>query len=299
MTTHHFIGTPTGGAIAESETWRIGCVSYLNTLPLIEGLSKLPRMTLVPRPPSELLEMLERDEIDIGLVSVVDSARASDELALLPVGMIASLGQTLTVRMFSSVPIQQITRLHADTDSHTSVVLAKILLNERFGISPDVIEFDAREHRAVREQTPSLRNEASIWPESVLLIGDKVVSDTPPASLYPHSLDLGETWRELTGLPFVYAVWMCKRDRAHDPSVRLAAAMLDRQRKHNATRTAWIASTNAAEHGWPRELAHEYLTNKLVYDVDDDARSAVHEFLTRAHGLSLIERPSRAQWLDL
>ena len=43
--------------------------------------------------------------------------------------------------------------------------------------------------------------------QSVLLIGDKVVTDAPPEERYPYQMDLGAAWKELTGLPFVYAVW--------------------------------------------------------------------------------------------
>ena len=49
-----------------------------------------------------------------------------------------------------------------------------------------------------------------------LLIGDKVVTDAPPTDRYPHQMDLGEAWKDLTGLPFVYAMWMCRGPRTGD-----------------------------------------------------------------------------------
>ena len=255
MTALSPIGTSNGLTRAESRPIRIGCVSYLNTRPLIEGLEKLDRVELVPRPPADLAGLLESGDVDVALVSLIDAARARTPLALLPEGAIASRGATLTVRLFSSVPIESITRLHADTDSHTSVALVRIILAERFHAHPKIVPFDAREHRLLREQSPAMKTEASIWPESLLLIGDKVVTDAPTANLYPHTLDLGSKWRETTGLPFVYATWMCASERADEPNVRLARELLDRQRRHNATRLGWIAACRAREHGWQRELA--------------------------------------------
>ena len=43
---------------------RIGCVSYLNTVPMIEGLELLPEAELVKAVPAKLVSMLERDEVD-------------------------------------------------------------------------------------------------------------------------------------------------------------------------------------------------------------------------------------------
>jgi chorismate dehydratase len=42
-------------------------------------------------------------------------------------------------------------------------------------------------------------------PEAVLLIGDKVVD--PTRAGYAYEVDLGGAWRQMTGLPFVFAVW--------------------------------------------------------------------------------------------
>src|SRR5665213_4630797 len=43
-----------------------------------------------------------------------------------------------------------------------------------------------------------------------LLIGDKVVCDEPAG--LPHQLDLGGAWKDLTGLPFVFAAWMARAE---------------------------------------------------------------------------------------
>jgi len=132
----------------------------------------------------------------------------------------------------------------------------------------------------------------------VLLIGDKVVNDSPAVAFYPHQLDLGESWREMTGLPFVYAVWMCKAVRAGEPEMKLACEILNHQRLHNSTRLGWIASKRASEHGWPRNVADDYLSEKLTYRVDGEAREAIEAFFDRAHANGLIETRRETRWLD-
>lgn len=279
---------------------RVACVRYLNTVPLIEGLDKLRGLTLTPVVPAGIARMVASDEADIGLVSLVDAARANDPgLALLPVGMIGCDGPTLTVRVFSSVPMDQVRELHADTDSHTSVILAQLLFAKLHGIRPTVIDFDARERMPVGAQHSARSTEHSLdeaWPETLLLIGDKVVNDSPPAVRYPHQLDLGEAWHRLTGLPFVYAMWACRADRADSPEIRLGAQLLERQRCHNQTRIDWIVAKHAPEHRWPLDLAGKYLGSDLRFEVGPREREAAERFIAESAALGLIH--GELQWAD-
>lgn len=262
---------------------RLGCVKYLNTLPLIEGLSRCADVSLRTAAPSALAAMLRAGEADLALASVADYARAEGSLRLVPAGMIGSDGPTLTVRVFSRVPLARARTLHADGESHTSVVLAQVLLRAVHGQSVEVVAFDAA------------RPIAADGPETVLLIGDKVVSGAPAPDLYPHQMDLGEAWKQWTGLPFVYACWMCREGEQDSPAVRLAADALDRQRRRNAARLAWIASRHAAERGWPIDLALRYISDHLLFEVTDTARAGVERFFAESAAMSLLPACS-ARW---
>jgi chorismate dehydratase len=270
---------------------RIAAVSYLNTAPLIEGLEKLADVELSPCVPSRIVNELCEGRADVGLASIIDSVHAPTPLTLLPVGMIGCDGPTLTVRLFSKVPLSGIGELHADLDSHTSVVLAQVLLWRLHGLRPCMKGFDAA------RAAVGTGGDAARWPESVLLIGDKVVTDAPPADGWPHQLDLGEAWKSLTGLPFVYAMWMCRRGEEGTAAVRLATEVLDRQRRHNATRLDWIVSKRAAAAGWPASLAQEYLGRLLRYQVGVRERAAVATFLESARELGLTDGRS-VEWAD-
>jgi len=260
---------------------RLGCVSFLNTLPLIEGLGKLSDARLTLTAPARLIDLLLQREVDMGLLSIIDYQRSPEPLVMVPAGMIGCDGPTLTVRLFSSVPVEKLTRVHADIDSHTSVALLRVILAERFGITPEIVDFDVDAHRA----------SGAAWPEAMLVIGDKVVTDAPPAVRFPHQLDLGQEWKALTGLPFVYATWMCRVEEVE--KVRPMAAMLDRQRRHNATRMDWIVHSRANVRGWPEDLAGHYLKDLLRFEVTDGHRDAVERFfaLAERHGVIAGRRP--------
>lgn len=269
--------------LAPAEPVRIGVVSFLNTLPLIDGLDTLRDAELRHSVPSLLIDQLLGDEVDVALCSSIDYQRSPEPLTILPVGLLGCEGATLTVRLYSSTPLEKITAVHADTDSHTSIALMRILLKERHGLEPEVIAYHAREHVA--------QNKPIDWPETMLLIGDKVVTDSPPAVRYPHQLDLGAAWRETTGLPFVFAAWMAKRT-ANPALLRRAMMVLDRTRRANAMRIDSIAHTRAKSRNWPGDLAEKYLSELLAFNFTPERKAGLELFFEKAaeHGLIRAKR---------
>lgn len=289
---------------------RLACVQYLNTVPLIEGLDKVATLRLLPAVPARIAATLAEGQADLGLVSLVDAVQSPVPLVLVPVGMIGCDGPTLTVRLFSRVPPARIACLHADQESHTSVVLAQVLLAAQYGRRPEVIPFDTRafpaQFQPARAWSGREPPSPAHWPEALLLIGDKVVASAPPADLYPYQMDLGQTWKELTGLPFVYAVWMYRHAPAggsaperpnstpdsslSSEALGMVTALLDRQLRRNLTRLAWIVARHAPAHGWPIPLAEQYLGAMLRYRVGERERMAAQTFLNYAADLGLLPR---------
>ncbi len=266
---------------------RIACVSYLNTIPMIAGLDATAGVELIRAVPARIADLVQSGDADLGLASVIDLARSRVPLtAIARAGMIGCRGRTLTVRLFSRVEPGAITTLHADTDSHTSTTLARVILDKQYGIRPEIVDFNARERLGTDDA-----------PETVLLIGDKVVASSPPAVRYPHQIDLGEAWAGLTGLPFVYALWACASDRVEDRAVTLGADLLERQRKRNAMRADAVIAPEARKRGWPGDLARSYVGELLHYEVGPDERRAAQTFIEWSADLGLIDTPALA-WSD-
>lgn len=262
--------------------WCVGCVSFLNARPLIEGLADAaPDQPLQLRldVPSALLADLEAGQVDIALCPVIDYYRSRRDLTIVPVGAIGSAGPTLTVKLASRVPIDRIDTVHADTDSHTSVALLQVVLHARHGRRPHLVAYNAREqtvgHRLVEP------------PESVLLIGDKVVTPGAGPARYPHELDLGEAWHDLTGLPFVFAAWMARSGARLGP----LPAMLAESRARGLAAIDRIVRRDAPPLGWPADLARHYLGSLLRYDIGPPELRAIEHFARLAHALGLIDAP--------
>jgi len=258
-----------------SSGFTVAAVSFLNARPLIEGLDEEPGVHLISDVPSRLLKTLLEDRAAVALCPVIDFQLSPAELSIVPVGAIGSDGPTLTVRIFSQVPMAEVTHVHADGDSHTSVALLAVVFNELYGRFPEVKALES----------PDV-NGSDAPPETILLIGDKVVRNEPDPALYPHQLDLGEAWRRMTGLPFVFACWMARAD--HD--LGNLPDVLRRYRDRNRNRVAAIAATHAKASGWPEGLAAAYLGKILRYDIGSRELEAIELFWLRCHEIGLIER---------
>jgi chorismate dehydratase len=120
-----------------------------------------------------------------------------------------------------------------------------------------------------------------------LLIGDKVVCEEP-ADL-PYQLDLGAAWKDLTGLPFVFAAWVARGEvDLGDLPERLAAA-----RRAGLGHVPEILERFAVPRGWPIELARRYLTEYLKFEIGPRQLEAIGLFHQWAAREGLIGNPPR------
>ena len=258
----------------------VAAVSFLNARPLVDGLEDEPGVRLITDVPSRLLETLILGRADVALCPVIDFQLSPEELCIVPVGAIGSDGPTLTVRVFSRRPMEGVLHIHVDGDSHTSVALLQMVFAELFGREPELCALESSD-----------LNGSDDAPDTVLLIGDKVVRDEPDPSRYPHQLDLGEAWKELTGLPFVFACWMARAD--HD--LGNLPELLGRRHDFNRHRIHDIVAAHGASSGWPEDLAARYLGGILRYELGARELESVELFWSRCRELGLIDqlRPMR------
>jgi len=251
---------------------RLGVVSFLNAQPLVEGLDVSTGCELIYDVPARLPGLLNAGRVEAALVPVIDLARYGETWRIVSDACIGSEEETLTVRVFSRVPPEQITLLSTDSDSHTSVVLAMLLWNEMYGTALRIRPLGPESIESV---------------EAVLLIGDKVVTQRPEG--FAHEIDLGGAWRSWTGLPFVFAVWARRADRDPGDLAELLSAARDR----GVARADQIAARCGPALGWPVDLARRYLTEHLSFRLTPRHRQAIDSFLDLSARWGLV--PVRAE----
>ncbi|MDB5326167.1 MAG: hypothetical protein JWM57_1736 [Phycisphaerales bacterium] len=245
---------------------RISAVSFFNTVALIYGLDGRPGIRLKRGVPSSLLDDLKNHDADVALLPVIDYQQM-DGLFVIPSGGIGCDGPTLTVRLFSKRPLDQTKILAVDSDSHTSVALARVIFDQAYGVRPELVP---------------LSNTSA---DTRLLIGDKVITHAPADM--PYQLDLGEAWKKLTGLPFVFAIWTARPHFVPDDLPTVLAHALQQGLADVDT----LVAREAVPRGWPADIARRYLTEYLKFTIGDRQLDAIRLFHQFAWDIGAIERP--------
>ena len=247
-------------------------MSYLNTVPLVWGIEHGPQRGIFEMSyalPSECADQLASGEADIGIVPVIEMSR--QKLDYFRSTGIACRGPVRSILLVSKVPIREIKRLATDTGSRTSVMLARVILDEKYGVRPNLISRRA-------ELAPML-GEA----DAALLIGDPALH-LDPATLPFETLDLGREWTNLTNLPMVFAVWSGKKEMMQPAYEQ---AFLDSCREGLAHMDQ-IVRDQSPIRKVSEALAREYLTRNIVFELNDKDHEGLNLYLKKAAALDRV-----------
>ncbi len=178
---------------------KVAAVNYLNTKPLLYGIKKsdvFHDIDLVETYPSQVAQLLLDGYVDVGLVPVAIIPKLA-ESHIITDYCIGCDGAVASVCIFSDVPIEEVDTIYLDYQSRTSVELAKILLQEHWKSNARII-YATSDH--FREQ---IKGRAA-----GLVIGDRAFEQRLKSR---YIYDLGEAWKQHTGLPFVFAAWVSNK----------------------------------------------------------------------------------------
>jgi chorismate dehydratase len=196
---------------------RVGHIQFLNCMPIYWGLvhsGALLDIELVKDSSERLGERLVAGDLDIAPIPVATFLKHSEDLVVLEGPAVGSDGPVMSCNLISQLPFEDLDgqRVALGSTSRTTVQLARLLLRERYRVTP-----------AYFTCPPDLSLMMQEAPAAVL-IGDPALRaalhDVPRHGL--HMLDLGQAWKDWTGLPMVFAVWAVRREylAAHPDLVR-------------------------------------------------------------------------------
>ena len=254
-------------------TLRVGAVSYLNARPLYYGLTEVaPGVQLELDVPSRLADRLAAGTLDLALIPSVEYLRGTAlGYEILPGFAIAARGPVRSVKLFCRTPIERIERLALDEGSRTSQALARVWLDAAHGVRPSRIE-------PLPLGVPIEESTA----DAVLLIGDRAMTvDHRP---FAEVVDLAEAWKAMTGLPFVFALWVAR------PAVDLGELpeALERCRAEGLTHADDLAREFGPKLGLDFATCYDYLTKVLSYDLGEPELAGLRRFARMAAGLGLV-----------
>ena len=215
------------------------------------------------RIPAECADRLAAGAADIGIVPSFELTRLN--LEVIPGAGIACHGPVRSILLVSRPPAGEIRTLAVDASSRTSVQLARVILERKFGVSP-----------AIAAYPPDLEPMLAAA-DAALIIGDPALR-LDPARLPYHVYDLGEEWVEMTGLPMVFAVW-AGRPGAADHAV---AEAFRESCRFGRARIEEIVKAEGEPRGFAAELARDYLTHHIVHELGEREYRGMELFLRYA-----------------
>jgi chorismate dehydratase len=256
---------------------RLGAVSYLNTKPLVYGLDAFPEQCDVRFDvPSTCATLLHEGKVDLGLIPAIEYLRG--DYRIVPGVSIASDGAVATVAIFTRTPMTQVRSIALDLSSRTSVALTRVLCARHWHIEPSFTPAE-----------PDL--DAMLGgAEAALVIGDPAFEIDPEARGVTK-IDLGVEWKAMTGLPFVYAMWVGRPHAATPAQCRMLQEARDRGVAHLADIAREVSRGDAGLE--QRSLI--YLRDNLRYSLNDREAAGLRRFHELAAELGLVPelRPLR------
>ena len=247
----------------------LGLVPYLNALPLYRTLETSGRARIIRAVPAQLGAHLQRGECAAALLPIVDHFRDPQSF-LVSDACIGSDGTVRSVLLFSKTAPEKMNSVAADTSSHTSVALLRVLLADVFGAAPPLVDH-APDFRAMLERH-----------DAALLIGDNALEAAQNLSRGVQVFDLGEMWKQLTGKPFVFAAWVAREAVPEDLGEMLSAA-----RDEGEAQLPRIVAQNPVPTRLSPAQIEDYLRHAVTFHLDAAHRAGMEEFRARCrrHGL--------------
>jgi chorismate dehydratase len=256
---------------------RVGRIPYVNCYPVYGAVDRgiVPLAAdIVDGVPTSLNRAMAAGTLDVSVVSAVEYAREPDRYLLLPDLAISCDGPVRSVMLFSKRPAPDLAgeRVLVSRSSMTSVRLVELLFRHVWHATPQFVLGDA--------EVSDLARLADEPHEARLVIGDAALMLTgAPEPAYPYAYDLGTEWKQWTGLPFVFAVWVAQRSTPVAEALQVHAGLIA-SRDWGLEHRPLLAEQAAAATGVPLPTCLDYLSG-LDYRLSYHHLAGLTEFYRR------------------
>lgn len=239
---------------------RVSAVSYINSFPFIFGLrnhSVLGQIELSLDPPAKCAEKLISGQVDVGLIPVATIPSVENAEVFTPY-CIGADGPVESVCLYADCELDQIEKVLLDPESRTSVRLARILANSHWNIQPEWLN-----------SKPGFEKQISGTTAGVV-IGDRAfkLNETDL-----RRWDLSYAWKEMTGLPFVFATWVSNRTLPKEFVSAFNEALGNGLKNRSTAISEMLPSTLD-----PKPF-QRYVDELIQYDLNDQLQQGMDKFL--------------------
>jgi len=265
---------------------RVGRIKYMNSDPVYYHLERHPKseiLSLYPGTPARLNRLMQTGALDISPVSSVEYGRNHQEYLILPGLSVSSNGPVGSVFLMSRVPRRRLADqpLWVTEESETSRELLKLLMKTQTPSPPRYVPKRICEEELDREK-----------PHAALLIGDTALRGIASLHGFPYRYDLAEWWKQETGLGFVFALWVVRRNFAsmHPNRVRAAHEALLESRHRSRGAILQMAASAESRLRINRDLLRTYLEN-LEFDLSPALLQGLGAFFEKLREENILPAP--------
>jgi chorismate dehydratase len=228
--------------------------------------------------PARSAELLAQDRVDAALVPVV-ACQMIEGVRLVPDVCVGARERVRSVCLVTkSGDLENVKTVALDASSRTSAALTKIIFREFLGFEP-----------AWRDASPDIDKMLS-GSDAALLIGDPALKlSALPAVAGYRTFDLAELWHKYTGLGFVFAMWMTRRERVDID--------FDAARDEGLAHLNEIISNYETDINLGHDEMRKYLSENISYSVDESMRRGMELYFELAAKNNLIEENRELVWV--
>src|SRR5487761_2771517 len=251
---------------------RIGRIPYINCYPVYGAIDRgiVPLDgELVDGVPTVLNRGMRDGTLDVSVISAVEYAADASRYLLLPDLGITSDGPVRSVVMFSKRPAEALSgqRVLVSRSSMTSVALLQLLFENVWHATPQFVPADA--------ELSDIATFGQDDHDARLVIGDAALL----LNTRLHAGDLGAEWKQWTGLPFVFAVWVAQRTADVQDALRVHGELIA-SRDWGLAHLDTLAAQASHATGVSQPVCLEYLSG-LDYRLSYGHLAGLTEFFRR------------------
>jgi chorismate dehydratase len=262
---------------------RVGRIPYINCYPVYGGIDRgvvALDGSLVDGIPTALNRLMSAGQLDLSVVSAVEYARDATRYLLLPELGITSDGPVRSVMLFSRRDPTALAgrRVLVSRSSMTSVALLELLFEHVWRCAPEFVPGDAELADLARFDDEA-HDARLVIGDAALRLADEASRGGRWAERYPYRIDLGESWKQWTGLPFVFAVWVAQRTAPVRDALGVHASLLA-SRDWGLQHLDQLAAQASLASGVSRAVCLEYFAG-LDYGLSYPHLAGLTEFFRR------------------
>jgi len=175
---------------------RLGIIAHRYARPLFEGLRTCnePLFDIVEDAAAQLSIKLRQQLLNGAFLSPIDYAKDYSHFKIIPDIAAVSEGESGIILMLFHEHAREIRTLAADPAMSTEIVLASIILSEKFDTKISIVPSTLSVEDSLQKA------------DAVLAVGDAAHAIRD----HTNKLDLVDEWKDITDLPFVHGMWVVR-----------------------------------------------------------------------------------------